>query len=746
MTAAMVKAPVTVPPPPAAAQGPPAELAQKRRQRRGGGGRGGSKGSSKAAEAADLHQRMVLEFKTTPCPQEAAMTSHDHRCCPYYHSERDRRRPIDAPDSSRPCSYRAEPCPNQFDDTRKCAFGDTCSFSHSTAELLYHPEFYRKRLCHQAKRCPRSKFCAFAHNRDELLVPYFAEGEEKRPSEDFIAHKFKTQWCPIGGTHDWENCVYAHTYRDWRRIPSLGYSSRPCPAWVSSVSSGTAELAYTARCPRGIGCPLAHGAKEQLYHPQFYKTSPCSEGNCKRGTLCAFTHGPHDLREPKPEDQVEIQCPQERESVIQAEQLLFSNQPTFWNPPRYHALEDPPKPSGKGGGRAEGGKGGQAGQKPLKAGKKGQGKGDAAAVQPMQPMQQQPVQPMQQPVAKAQPVELQLAIESQPAKTGDASERTPPPTVPGLLPPGRFPVGADGRFDGSLLSTAGPGAAAAAAAAAAVMPPQLPLPPIGPIGPIGHPQLNPMTMSPYFQWMMIEPQSRLMGPMGYDAAAAAAAAAAVGMTQPAGSGESLPPAPNPWAQLNAAFPAPMLPNAFMNPNAQSAAEEHLRKALGEITPTTAAEDGSSTKGSEPREPRPLPVKKLSRQQDYLLRKGMRTPSSLGSPPLSSAPTQSPTPTLAQTPQSQTPRESSSMSGGGSVHGASEDAHFHREVAYNHWLQPPPIAAVVTTVDAATETNVADTQAFGQMDIISKTAEAAGRLRPQDVPKLASPMKLALPAR
>ena len=32
-----------------------------------------------------------------------------------------------------------------------------------------------------------------------------------------------------------EKCVYAHTYRDFRRVPALGYSSQPCPRWVAST-------------------------------------------------------------------------------------------------------------------------------------------------------------------------------------------------------------------------------------------------------------------------------------------------------------------------------------------------------------------------------------------------------------------------------------------------------------------------------------------------------------------------------
>lgn len=180
-------------------------------------------------------------------------------------------------------------------------------------------------------------------------MPYFTESEEKEPSEEFIAYRFKTQWCPVGGPHDWENCVYAHTYRDWRRVPNLGYASHPCQRWSSSVSTGSAELQYWQRCPNGIGCPLAHGAKEQLYHPQFYKMSPCSDVNCKRGPLCAFTHGEEDARQLP----LEISAPQGlRKQILGAEDILTFHQQTWCKPPVYHALEEVPRLAASPGGKS----------------------------------------------------------------------------------------------------------------------------------------------------------------------------------------------------------------------------------------------------------------------------------------------------------------------------------------------------------------------------------------------------------
>lgn len=302
-------------------------------------------------EAARQHVRWMLdEFKTAPC--KVAMppnTAHDHRACVYYHNERDRRRPLGLTPEG--LTYVGCPCPDRFDDLRRCAQGDACGLCHSTAELLYHVDFFRKRLCHQAQRCPRGRLCAFAHSRDELLVPYFGEAVEANPSEEFIAFKFKTEWCPVGGLHDWENCVYAHTYRDWRRHPSLGYSSHPCPDWARSVASSASELGYSKRCRLGLACPMAHGAKEQLYHPGFYKTHPCNDVLCRRGALCAFTHGADDVRSltfggAEPSGRAF------RGAIPDAEATLRYYQPNFATPPMYHAFEDAPRLHGKGAGKS----------------------------------------------------------------------------------------------------------------------------------------------------------------------------------------------------------------------------------------------------------------------------------------------------------------------------------------------------------------------------------------------------------
>ncbi|CAK0816509.1 unnamed protein product, partial [Prorocentrum cordatum] len=140
--------------------------------------------------------------------------------------------------------------------------------------------------------CRRGESCAFAHSREEIRVPLLSVGEEEQRPEaltsDFFVYRFKTHWCPVGVQHDWQNCVYAHNYQDARRHPSIGYGPRPCPYWKRQETS----LEYSQRCPLGVRCPYSHGAKEQLYHPAYFKTVACQDppATCPRGTLCAFWH------------------------------------------------------------------------------------------------------------------------------------------------------------------------------------------------------------------------------------------------------------------------------------------------------------------------------------------------------------------------------------------------------------------------------------------------------------------------
>jgi len=158
------------------------------------------------------------------------------------------------------------------------------------------PQLLKHRFCASypnISQCRRGHGCAFAHSRDEVKTPLLAKEEEDHDpaflTEPFFTGKFKTLWCPIGAQHDWQSCVYAHTYQDARRKPSIGYGPQPCPYW----SKKDTRAAYSQRCPLGLRCPYSHGAKEQLYHPKYFRTVICrdlQQRGCPRSHLCAFHH------------------------------------------------------------------------------------------------------------------------------------------------------------------------------------------------------------------------------------------------------------------------------------------------------------------------------------------------------------------------------------------------------------------------------------------------------------------------
>jgi hypothetical protein len=140
--------------------------------------------------------------------------------------------------------------------------------------------------------------CPYAHSREEILGPVCSAEEEALDgvTPDFFMWTYKTQWCPIGSFHDWQECIYAHNYQDFRRDPRLGYSTMVCPDWEKA----NRDPKYCSRCPRGFSCGFAHGAKEQLYHPAYFRSVLCNDHfhgkRCPRGRQCAFFHKKKEKR------------------------------------------------------------------------------------------------------------------------------------------------------------------------------------------------------------------------------------------------------------------------------------------------------------------------------------------------------------------------------------------------------------------------------------------------------------------
>jgi len=210
---------------------------------------------------------------------------------------------------------------------------------HKMRAQAPHGQPQKQRFCAtfpHISRCRHGSNCAFAHSREEVSAPLLTPEEEVAAPEaltvEFFTQKFKVFWCPVGAQHDWQACMYAHTYQDVRRPPSLGYGHQLCPYWNKKDTN----LAYAQRCPLGPRCPYAHGAKEQLYHPNYFRTLVCRDlqrRRCPRAHLCAFFHRQNDCRKVKT-DPVSYEEPLSKE--VMSEEWLQH----FLNPPRFQEAMD----------------------------------------------------------------------------------------------------------------------------------------------------------------------------------------------------------------------------------------------------------------------------------------------------------------------------------------------------------------------------------------------------------------------
>jgi len=235
----------------------------------------------------DTPKRLPLDidtFKSKQCPY---MEAHSQKQCPYFHSASDRRRV--------PVFYSHDRCP--IAKHLNCPLGDLCSKSHNTIEQLYHPDKYKKKMCHDypnnITKCDYGEFCSFAHSESELKIELIHEYEM---DQNFYMHYFKTESCPFNHEHNKSMCVYWHNWQDYRRkleTPYPQHSSTLCPNWNNNKFINK----YTEGCPRGFECQYSHGWKEHLYHSYFYKTTPCQDiGKCHQGPDCPYYHGEFDHR------------------------------------------------------------------------------------------------------------------------------------------------------------------------------------------------------------------------------------------------------------------------------------------------------------------------------------------------------------------------------------------------------------------------------------------------------------------
>jgi len=87
---------------------------------------------------------------------------------------------------------------------------------------------------------------------------------ETLTQEAFYMYRFKTQKCPIVAIkHEFNECLYYHSEKDfWRSPDKVWYFPEPCT---------------NGQCSLASDCDMSHNIFERLYHPLWYKQSPCDK-------------------------------------------------------------------------------------------------------------------------------------------------------------------------------------------------------------------------------------------------------------------------------------------------------------------------------------------------------------------------------------------------------------------------------------------------------------------------------------
>jgi hypothetical protein len=207
-------------------------------------------------------------FKALPCPiffQSGKCTTSQ---CPYYHDHTDRRRP---PYKNGVLVYKNVICQNLI-KFHECPQNEDCPYAHNSCELKFHPDTLQSKEIKQSGP---------SYEKLPTLSPLIMQ------SQLLDIMTFKTKECIISEQHDQKYCLFYHSIKDKRRVPTT-YTSEKC------------QFFNEGNCPLQDACNKSHNRMERLYHPEKYKTSFCNDffqptPCCSYNSLCCFAHSEEDV-------------------------------------------------------------------------------------------------------------------------------------------------------------------------------------------------------------------------------------------------------------------------------------------------------------------------------------------------------------------------------------------------------------------------------------------------------------------
>lgn len=289
------------------------------------------------------------DFVNFQCPKHKPFN-----CFKWHFPNQRRRRPVLNGREGK-FNYSSEVYCSKYDEFNgTCPDKDACVLMHKTVgdtEHLYHLRYYKVELCsgnlNAQGHCEKNGLhCAFAHGASDLRQPVMDKQEQKNkanglyevkiaslantqtstqtktgtqqgeavekgtgrdtspplqesPWNDptYLMNNFKVQECPNTSSpaHSSSPCPHYHSHKDRRRcLSQFKYSSVACP-----MVKAKDEWGEPGDCDHGDLCNYSHNANETCYHPDVFRSKPCTReqtyGHCIRGTFCPFSHSrPHD--------------------------------------------------------------------------------------------------------------------------------------------------------------------------------------------------------------------------------------------------------------------------------------------------------------------------------------------------------------------------------------------------------------------------------------------------------------------
>ena len=104
--------------------------------------------------------------------------------------------------------------------------------------------------------------------------------------DDFCLFHYKTEFCPIIWEHNYQKCVFAHSWEDFRRnVIKFPYGNMVCEDIDPEIGI----------CKELGNCYFAHNWFELNFHPLNYKKNNCEIENCHK-VFCPFLHPEENQR------------------------------------------------------------------------------------------------------------------------------------------------------------------------------------------------------------------------------------------------------------------------------------------------------------------------------------------------------------------------------------------------------------------------------------------------------------------